>query len=241
MPHASHGGWPEPCHPSPPGREDGTGEIAVVSTHADAWPSPVTSTLTANLGKSRKSQDCPKQRGQEQGEVVKGRAPLGCCDQCVNSTEGLHGISLCSRDAMFLCPVSTAAALPSCQLSFPRRGGHRMHCKRACRTGGGSLSAVARRHSPEGRRRPCLSVSRSRSSVLPCRLGALPVVSRPSGLGTMCGLQHARRTCAGGWCACLADHLLRRLTLACFLPSFLACAADGIPGKGCFLRLLPGS
>ena len=142
------------------------------------------------------------------------------------------------------CSCVWSAALPSSQSSFPRRDGHGMHCKRACRTGEGSLSAVARRHSPEGRRRPCLSVSRSRVSVLPWVGGAAgaepPFRARDYIVCTACSMHEA-----GGWCAdgvhVFADHLFRRLTIACFLPSFLACAAEGIPGKavssGCFQAL----
>ncbi len=42
---------------------------------------------------------------------MNGITSLGCCDPCVNSIDGLSGISLCSRDAVFLCPVSSAVEL----------------------------------------------------------------------------------------------------------------------------------
>ncbi len=103
-----------------------TGEIGVVSTHADAWPSPVTPMLTGEPGQVQEESRLPKaalERGQEQGEVVNGRTPLGCCDQCVNSTEVLSGISLCSRDAMFLCLVSSTAEF-SIVFSETRRAWH---------------------------------------------------------------------------------------------------------------------
>ena len=135
--------------------------------------------------------------------------------------------SIVSTDSLVLasaagmqCSCARSAALSSCLLSFPSRGGHAD--KRASRTGEGSSRPWHAGTRPKAEDGP---VFRYPAPVFPfCRAGLGPAGAEPPFRARDYCLQHAPRTGAGGWCAGgvhgLADHLLSRLTVACFLPSF---------------------